>query len=118
MIRKIVLLLLFIIFPLFPKKYDAVSVVASWLISFYKEVLSPLQGRNVCNFYPSCSTFAKMAYEQYGFFYGTLMTFDRLQRCHPGAWKYLYLYYPEIKNNRIYDPPENHYIPHRVGKKK
>jgi len=44
------------------------------------------------------------------------MTFDRLERCNPGAWHYLYIYYSHIENGRLADPPENHYLPLRLKK--
>lgn len=38
------------------------------------------------------------------------MASDRLQRCNPFAWNYLYTYYSGIRNGKLYDPVENHYI--------
>jgi putative component of membrane protein insertase Oxa1/YidC/SpoIIIJ protein YidD len=38
--------------------------------------------RNImCRFYPSCSNYAIMALEKYGFIKGWVMAFDRLKRC-------------------------------------
>ncbi len=38
------------------------------------------------------------------------MASDRLQRCNPFAWNYFPTYYSEIRDDRLYDPVENHYI--------
>jgi TM2 domain-containing membrane protein YozV len=38
------------------------------------------------------------------------MTADRLQRCNPSAWQYLGTYYFGLRDTRIFDPPENHYL--------
>lgn len=42
------------------------------------------------------------------------MTFDRLERCNPGAWRIVNMYYPGIENERIADPPCNHHLPSRL----
>jgi putative membrane protein insertion efficiency factor len=90
--------------------YQALNVTANWLLSFYKKFVSPLQGRDICNFSPTCSQFSRQAINDYGFIAGLIMTSDRLLRCNPWAWQYLDYYYPNIKDGRIFDPPENHYI--------
>jgi hypothetical protein len=36
-----------------------------------------------CRFYPSCSNYAIMALEKYGFFIGWIKTIDRVHRCNP-----------------------------------
>lgn len=50
-------------------------------IRFYQLFIST-QDLPVCNFTPSCSRFGMKALRQYGVIYGSLMTSDRLQRCH------------------------------------
>ncbi|MEO0075576.1 MAG: membrane protein insertion efficiency factor YidD, partial [candidate division WOR-3 bacterium] len=71
---------------------------------FYKRIISPLQGQQICNFSPTCSEFARQSIRKYGLVLGTLMTSDRLQRCNPWAWTYLDKYYFGIENDRIKDP--------------
>ncbi len=90
--------------------YGALEITANWLLTLYKRLISPLQGQRICNFSPTCSQFSRQAIERYGFFPGLLMTADRLQRCNPSAWQYLDTYYFGLKDDRIFDPPENHYL--------
>ena len=52
------------------------------LLTAYKKVLSPLLG-NACRFYPSCSDYARQAFEQRGFFAACWLTLRRLAKCHP-----------------------------------
>jgi hypothetical protein len=47
------------------------------MIGFYQERISPYDGAR-CMFAPTCSQFYKEANRQYGFFWSTLMTIDRL----------------------------------------
>ena len=37
----------------------------------------------ICRFYPSCSNYAIMALEKYGFIRGWFLTFKRIKRCIP-----------------------------------
>lgn len=37
--------------------------------------------RVICRFYPSCSNYAILALEKYGFFKGWYMAFNRILRC-------------------------------------
>ena len=53
------------------------------LIKFYRKYISPLKGRPCCRYYPTCSQYALEAYEKYGFFKGTFLTFCRILRCNP-----------------------------------
>jgi putative component of membrane protein insertase Oxa1/YidC/SpoIIIJ protein YidD len=79
------------------------------MLQSYKTVVSPLQGQHICNFSPTCSQFYAQSIQKYDFIVGTLMGSDRLQRCNPWAWSYLDKYYTGIDQERIYDPPEQHY---------
>jgi len=90
--------------------YQALNITAEWMLSFYKKFISPLQGGNICNFFPTCSQFSQQAINDYGVLVGLLMTSDRLLRCNPSAWQYLDQYYSNLKDGKIFDPPENHYI--------
>lgn len=56
--------------------------LALLLIRFYRYGISPFIGRS-CRFYPSCSTYAQEAIQQYGFCKGGYLTFFRIMRCHP-----------------------------------
>jgi putative component of membrane protein insertase Oxa1/YidC/SpoIIIJ protein YidD len=87
-------------------KYDALSVSGDWMIGAYKAVLSPLQGSNVCNFYPTCSQFAKAAIRSQGFLPGVLIGADRLMRCNTLAWSYYDR--GDVVGGRMPDPVENH----------
>ena len=89
--------------------YDALSVSGAWMIGAYKAVLSPLQGTNVCNFYPTCSQFTKAAIQTRGFLPGVVMGADRLMRCNSIAWSYFDTYYHDgAIGGRMSDPVENH----------
>jgi hypothetical protein len=90
--------------------YNSLNITANWSINFYKKIISPLQGQNICNFSPSCSQFYKQSINKYGIVIGSLMGSDRLQRCNPWTWTYLDKYYSGVSNNRLNDPIENHYI--------
>ena len=90
--------------------YNALNITTNWLLTFYKKLISPLQGKRICNFSPTCSQFSRQAINKYGLFTGLIMTSDRLLRCNPSAIQYLDSYYFNLIDGRIYDPPENHYI--------
>ncbi|EKD74765.1 MAG: hypothetical protein ACD_44C00337G0007 [uncultured bacterium] len=55
---------------------------ASLIIACYQRLLSPFLGPR-CRFYPSCSSYAKLAFQKHGFLKGGLLSFKRLCRCHP-----------------------------------
>lgn len=50
------------------------------LILLYQR-LAPQKIRDACRFEPSCSNYAILALEKYGFFKGWKMTYQRLRRC-------------------------------------
>lgn len=52
------------------------------LIRAYQLFISPWL-RPSCRFYPSCSEYAKQAFEQIGFIHGSFLITKRLIRCHP-----------------------------------
>lgn len=52
------------------------------LIRFYQYVISPIIGPS-CRFHPTCSAYAKQAYQRHGIFKGSWLTLRRLLRCHP-----------------------------------
>ncbi|MDP3725750.1 MAG: membrane protein insertion efficiency factor YidD [bacterium] len=69
------------------KKLGYISIVC------YQKIFSPDQGffaragilkqRNICIFYPSCSEYAKISIEKYGFLRGIIKSAKRITRCHP-----------------------------------
>jgi putative membrane protein insertion efficiency factor len=52
------------------------------LILVYKKLVSPLLGSH-CRFYPSCSVYARQAFEQKKFLTACRLTLFRLAKCHP-----------------------------------
>lgn len=57
--------------------------VAIALLKLYKATLSKWKGGKKCIFTPSCSVYSMEAYEKFGFFKGSWLTFKRLLRCAP-----------------------------------
>lgn len=53
-----------------------------FLIAMYKRLLSPLLGAR-CRFYPTCSTYARIAISRFGPWPGSILTVWRLLRCQP-----------------------------------
>jgi len=50
---------------------------AQWLLSIYKDHISPVNADR-CPSFPSCSSYAEQAMKKHGFFMGWMMTVDRL----------------------------------------
>lgn len=61
-----------------------IKKIMSSLVRIYQLTFSSLVG-NCCRFQPTCSEYAKQAYQKYGFIKGTWLTIKRLLRCHPWA---------------------------------
>ena len=55
--------------------------ISLWLIRLYQSI--PGNWHNNCRFYPSCSNYAYVAIERYGFFKGGVLGIKRILRCHP-----------------------------------
>ena len=82
------------------------NIVAEQMLIFYQKFISS-QDTEVCMFTPTCSEFSKQAFKKYGFFWGFLMTSDRLQRCNGLGRNY----YPiDIATGLAIDPVEKNYI--------
>ncbi|MGB9856881.1 MAG: membrane protein insertion efficiency factor YidD [Dictyoglomaceae bacterium] len=71
------------------------------LIKFYKNFISPLLPHS-CRFYPTCSTYALISIEKFGFIKGGFLAIRRILRCHPF-------------NPGGYDPVPEVYIPIRLN---
>lgn len=56
------------------------------LIHFYQKHLSPTLVHSLghsCRFTPTCSEYARDAFEKYSFFPALIMSLKRILRCHP-----------------------------------
>jgi len=53
-----------------------------FLIAAYKRLLSPLLGAR-CRFYPTCSTYARIAIARHGPLRGSVLAAWRILRCQP-----------------------------------
>jgi len=73
------------------------------LITFFQEIVSPIDGAT-CNFYPTCSAYAKRALKKHGFFIGLAMASERITRDHsPQGYDLIF----KFGRYYIYDPVEN-----------
>ncbi len=52
------------------------------LIDIYQKLISPFFSPS-CRFYPSCSTYARLAIKKYGIIKGCVFSVTRIARCHP-----------------------------------
>ena len=75
------------------KEYTkAQGSLGSFFIQVYRDYLSPIDGSR-CPYAPTCSRYGQESFQRHGYLKGSLMTADRLIRCHP-----------QQRENR-YDPP-------------
>ncbi len=78
---------------------------AQWLLSIYRDHISPVNGDG-CPSFPSCSSYAEQAFEKHGFFVGWMMTVDRL--IHEGKEETMVSPYINVEGEvLIFDPVEN-----------
>jgi uncharacterized protein len=71
-------------------------------IDFYQRYISPARGEGGCPMHPSCSQFAKIAFEQRSWYEAYVLTLERLLRCGNDLQ-----YYPLVRVGdevRWYDP--------------
>jgi hypothetical protein len=52
------------------------------MIVLYQKLISPMLVPS-CRFYPSCSTYARLALKKYGIMKGGILSLMRILRCHP-----------------------------------
>ena len=52
------------------------------LIGIYQRFISPI-GFPSCRFYPTCSTYARLALEKHGLIKGGALSLIRIAKCHP-----------------------------------
>jgi putative component of membrane protein insertase Oxa1/YidC/SpoIIIJ protein YidD len=73
------------------------------LITFFQQVISPVDGAT-CDFYPTCSGYAKQALKKHGLFIGLAMASERAARDHsPEGYDLIF----KFGRYYIYDPVEN-----------
>jgi putative membrane protein insertion efficiency factor len=53
------------------------------LIKWYQKSISPRKSRPCCRFYPTCSTYALKAVEEWGTLCGLFLAGKRILKCHP-----------------------------------
>lgn len=76
------------------------------LLNFYRKVTVDVPP--MCKYTPSCSKYAIACYENYNFFYASLLTFWRLLRCNPFS-KGGYDPIPKIKKQFTKEQISNYY---------
>ncbi|MBP1740534.1 MAG: hypothetical protein H6Q48_2827 [Deltaproteobacteria bacterium] len=52
------------------------------MIVVYQKLISPILLPS-CRFYPSCSTYARLALKKYGIIKGGILSLMRILKCHP-----------------------------------
>ena len=52
------------------------------MIVVYQKLISPILLPS-CRFYPSCSTYARLALKKYGIIKGGILSLVRILKCHP-----------------------------------
>ncbi len=52
------------------------------LVNFYRKYISPMFPPS-CRYVPTCSEYAMIALQRYGFIKGSWMAIKRICRCHP-----------------------------------
>lgn len=58
------------------------SFIILQLIKFYQKFISPLFPSS-CRYIPTCSEYAIIAIQKYGFIKGFFLAIKRIMRCHP-----------------------------------
>lgn len=64
--------------------------MASWGVKLlWQGMIGPkwnLRRNVVCRFHPSCSQYARLAFEKYGLVTGAQLAVSRVKRCRPDNW--------------------------------
>jgi len=72
-----------------------------FIIKLIKKYQEGTSGKNpTCRYHPSCSNYAVQAYENYNFFYATILSVWRILRCNPlskGGYDPIPKYKKELK---------------------
>lgn len=56
--------------------------IALGMVGFYRKYISPMFPPS-CRYVPTCSEYAMIALQRYGFIKGSWMAIKRICRCHP-----------------------------------
>lgn len=64
------------------KVFKIPSKIVIFLIDLYKKYISPSTNKK-CKYYPTCSSYARQAFEKYGFFKGFRLSLVRILKCNP-----------------------------------
>jgi hypothetical protein len=62
------------------KKQSIMTQAAILLLKIYKQIISPWIPQ-ACIYTPTCSEYARQAFQKHGFFYGNILAVNRLLRC-------------------------------------
>jgi putative membrane protein insertion efficiency factor len=89
-------------FDFFTTETNEVKLFFLCALKFYQLVISS-QDRPSCMFTPTCSEYARLAIQKYGFVVGTIMGAARLLRCNGTGHRF---YTVDEKTGRLYDPVE------------
>jgi putative component of membrane protein insertase Oxa1/YidC/SpoIIIJ protein YidD len=88
-------------FPGGERSWNSSETDRPWSHRFYKKYISPARGTH-CPMQPSCSEYARLAFQRFGFIRGFVMMADRLTRCGNDLHRY-----PHVRTGPIwhaYDP--------------
>ena len=90
------------------RPHNELSLLMLGGIRFYQIFISS-QDMPVCNFIPTCSSFAFQAIRRFGPIKGALLASDRLQRCHGFAHLYAgTIYEVDEASGKLRDPIERY----------
>ncbi len=104
--NKILLIIVICSIDLFSQSYFEES--SNLALDFYSSIVSDVKNDvSKCQFYPSCSMFARESISEFGFLKGMILTGDRFLRCSGGHLERGS--YPRI-NGLFYDPPIKNFI--------
>ena len=92
-----------------PVSGSSLNVLFYGPVHFYREHLSKKRTAH-CPCYPSCSKFAVDSFKKYGFFFGSLMTVDRMFYRENSSMSRYYLAIKTDSGYRFKDVPEMDYI--------